>query len=109
MSSVVSDRGTVIACSQKNVIYHLFNGKYQIRLSENEIGFSSILFASSSCIILGDMMGGVIVVPFPFIIPAKDQQQFQKVTQLEFSYCEEFNDNQKEITFIADLTFKSHC
>ena len=55
------------------------------------------------------MMGGVIVVHFPLIIPVKDQKHFQKVTQLEFSYCEEFNDNQKEISFTADLTFKSHC
>ena len=69
----VYGRGTVIALSQKNVICHLFNGKYQIRFSENENVFSFILFASPSCIILGDMMGGVIVVHFLLIIPVKDQ------------------------------------
>ena len=54
-------------------------------------------------------MDSVIVVHFPFIIPAKDQQHFQKTVQLEFSYCEEFKDNQKEISFTASITFKSHC
>ena len=33
----VYGREIVNACSQKNVIYHLFNGKYQIRFSENKI------------------------------------------------------------------------
>ena len=79
VSYCVYDRGTVNACSQKNVIYHLFNGNYQIMFSENEIGFSFILFASPSCIILGGMMGSVIVVSFQLIIPVKDQQHFQKV------------------------------
>jgi WD40 repeat protein len=40
--SVITGRGTVIACSQSESVYHLFAGRHHSRVSEERIGFSSI-------------------------------------------------------------------
>ncbi|KAK8883114.1 hypothetical protein M9Y10_045762 [Tritrichomonas musculus] len=116
-SAVINDRGTIIACSGSNIVHHLFNGRYQRRIydssnqNDNDIGFSAAFFATSSCIVLGDNLGGVLVGPFPFLLPAHNQAEFENIPQLEFSESQEVSKvtvNQL-IPFVSEDIFKIHC
>lgn len=111
VSSVISHRGTVIAAAKTNVIHHLFSQRRHMRISEAEIGFTVVLFASNTCIILGDILGGITVVPFPFIVPSSHQSEFENIPQLEFSDGSATEDNKpvRTIPFLSGQTFKSHC
>ncbi|OHT12433.1 hypothetical protein TRFO_17699 [Tritrichomonas foetus] len=110
-SSVITDRGTVIACSRSETIHHLYNGRHQTRISEEMIGFSSVLFATPTCIILGDVYGGIVVVTFPFILPPQHQAQFENIPQLEFSESQDMSKTTSSlpIPFTVGETFRSHC
>lgn len=109
--SVITDRGTVIACSQSEILHHLFNGRHQSRISEEMIGFSSVLFVTPTTLILGDTLGGIIVVPFPFIIPPSKQSQFENIPQLEFSESNEAlkTNNNEPIPFVFGDIFRAQC
>ncbi|OHT03465.1 hypothetical protein TRFO_06721 [Tritrichomonas foetus] len=110
-SSVITDRGTVIACSKTETIHHLFNGRHQSRISEDMIGFSSVMFATPTTLILGDVLGGIVVVPFPFIVPPSQQAQFENIPQLEFSESQESAKtiSTTPIPFLSGDVFRSHC
>lgn len=110
-SSVITDRGTVIACSKSEMIHHFYNGRFQQRISENSVGFSTSFFATPSCIILGDIYGGICVVPFPFIVPSQYQAQFENIPQLEFSESNEIArmTSNQPIPFVVGDIFKIHC
>ena len=111
-SSVITDRGTVIACSKTQTIHHLFNGRHQARISEDLAGFSSVIFATPTTVVLGDVLGGIVVVPFPFIIPPSQQNQFENVPQLEYidsSINSVTTLSSQPIPFISGDMFISHC
>jgi WD40 repeat protein len=110
-SSVITDRGTVIACSRSEYVYHLFSGRHQTHSSEECIGFASALFATPACIILGDVLGGIVTVPFPFIVPPQFQAQFENIPQLEFSDAQDSSRGHVgvNIPFVGGGTFRSHC
>jgi chromosome segregation ATPase len=110
--SVITGRGTVIACSKSESIYHLFAGRHHSRVSEERIPFSSVLFVSPTCLIMGDTLGGVAVVPFPFVVPVEQQSQFDNIPELEFSEGQDYSRNRHElvnIPFVSSEVFRSHC
>lgn len=110
-SSAISDRGTVIAVSRSEIIHHLFSSKLQKHISEDMIGFCSVCFVTPGCLVFGDVLGGVVVCPFPFMVPPKYQAQYENIPQLEFSDNQEYTTQigNVEIPFSTGDTFVSHC
>ena len=110
-SSVIMDRGTAVACSKTAVVQHLFAGRHQAHVAENMPGFSCVSFATPSCLILGDVLGGIAAVPFPFIVPPQYQTQFENVPQLEYSDGQEVLNEfaNIDIPFVVGDVFRSHC
>ena len=109
-ASAISDRGTVIVCSRSEIIHHLFASKLQKHISEEMIGYCSVCFVTPNCLVFGDVLGGVVVVPFPFLIPPKYQAQYENIPQLEFSDNQEYSQiSNVEIPFLPSDTFISHC
>jgi WD40 repeat protein/predicted nucleic acid-binding Zn-ribbon protein len=113
-SSIITDRGTVIACSRGECLYHVFMGRHQANISDEKIGFSAALFVSPTCVILGDVLGEIAVVQWPFVLPAEHKAEFDGVPQLEFS--DSIDKTLKEgavplrpIPFQIDETFRTHC
>jgi len=110
VSSVITDRGTVISCASTDLVYHLYNERYQSRKSEDSIGFSAVIFASPSSLVIGDILGGLQIVPFPFIVPQSCQSDFEHVPQLEYSDGHENSTSTPQaIPFLINQQLFSHC
>lgn len=110
VSSVINERGTIIACSKTNQIHHLFKKRYQPRVSEDTIGFSSVLFTSTNNIIIGDVLGGITLCQFPFVVPQSSRYKYENIPQLELTDNQEFRKtNSEPIPFQSSQTFSSHC
>lgn len=110
-SSVITDRGTVLACARSDCVHHLFAGRHQTHWSEERIGFSGALFVTQSCVVLGDVLGGVVIAPFPFVVPPQFQAQFENTPQLEFRDTQEnaHGADDLSVPFVCGGTFRSHC
>ena len=110
-SSVIMDRGTAIACSKTPVIQYLYAGRHQTHVAENMPGFSCVLFATPSCLVLGDVLGGISVVPFPLMVPPQYEAQFENIPQLEYSDGQEALNEYANVNipFTIGDVFLSHC
>ena len=110
-SIVITDKGTVIAVAKTEIIHHLFNGRHQTRIAEGSAGFSAVHFPLSSAIILGDLYGTLMVIPFPFVIPPQHQNEFENIPLLEFSESQEASVAISEvpIPFMNGEVWHAHC
>lgn len=109
VSSVITERGTILACSQSNLIHHLFNKRQHHRINEElTTKYTSVLFLSPSCIAVGDSLGGVQLVQFPFVVPQVSRPKFGNVPQLEFAGTQDPRFTTEPIPFQGGQIYTAH-